>query len=114
MEPALEKTREVQKDAWNKSSVGWKKWDGMMMNFLKPVGDAMIRMLNLKVTDNVLDVATGTGEPGLSIAMSVKQGSVTGTDLSSDMLAVARENAISRRIKNFNAVCCDVSVLPFD
>src|SRR6266404_889887 len=101
MEPLLEKIREVQKEAWNKSSAGWKKWDDIKMKFLKPMSDEMIRMLGLKDDDIVLDVATGTGEPGLTIASILKNGKVTGTDLSEKMVAVAE------------AICCDVSSLPF-
>src|SRR5688572_4814355 len=81
MEAQLEKIREVQKEAWNKSSSGWKKWDDLMMNFLKPLNTEMIRMLNLNDTDIVLDVATGTGEPGLTIASLLKSGKVVGIDL---------------------------------
>ena len=113
MELRLEKIREVQKEAWNKSSAGWKKWDDVMMEFLKPMSDEMIRMLHLKEDDIVLDVATGTGEPGLTIATFLKNGKVTGIDLSEKMLAVAEENAAKRGIKNFETICCDVSALPF-
>ena len=113
MEPRLEKIREVQKEAWNKSSAGWKKWDDVMMEFLRPMSDEMIRMLHLNEDDIVLDVATGTGEPGLTIATFLKNGKVTGIDLSEKMLAVAEENAAKRGIKNFETICCDVSALPF-
>jgi ubiquinone/menaquinone biosynthesis C-methylase UbiE len=108
MEPQLEKLREVQKDAWNKSSAGWKKWDDIVMEFLKPMSDEMIRMLRLKDDDIVLDVATGTGEPGLTIASILKNGKVTGVDLSEKMLAVAEENKRKRGIKilkQFVAMC---------
>jgi ubiquinone/menaquinone biosynthesis C-methylase UbiE len=114
MEPDLEKLREVQKEAWNKSSAGWKKWDDINMKFLKPMSDEIIRKLNLKDDGIVLDVATGTGEPGLTIAALVKNGKVIGTDLSEKMLAVAEENARKRYIKNFETICCDVAALPFE
>jgi ubiquinone/menaquinone biosynthesis C-methylase UbiE len=114
MEEQLKKLREVQKDAWNKSSVGWKKWDSMFMAFLKPTSDEMIQMMNLADDANILDVATGTGEPGLTIAFKVKKGKVTGTDLSEKMLEVANENAANRGITNYETFCCDVSSLPFE
>ena len=113
MEPDLEKIREVQRDAWNKSSVGWKKWDDMTMNFMKPTGDEIIRALQLKETDTVLDVATGTGEPGLTMATMLAHGKVIATDLAEQMLAIAAENAANRNIKNFETRCCDVSAFPF-
>ena len=96
MEDQLHKLREVQKDAWNKSSIGWKKWDSMNMAFLRPVSDEMIQTMNLADDHHILDVATGTGEPGLTIASVVKNGKVTGTDLSEKMLEVASENAVNR------------------
>lgn len=114
MEAQLEKIREVQKEAWSKSSQGWKKWDEMVMNFMKPASDEMIRMLKIKSSDIVLDVATGTGEPGLTIAGMLKEGKVTGIDLSGEMLAVAREKASGRGTRNFETACCDVSELPFE
>ena len=114
MDSHLEKIREVQKEAWNKSSPGWKKWGEMMMTFLKPMTVEIIHMLRLSDDDIVMDVATGTGEPGLTIASMLKQGKVTGIDLADSMLAVAAENAVKRGIYNFETVCCDVSALPFE
>ena len=70
--------REQQKASWDKFSPGWKKWDGFTMKFLKPMGDQIIKMLQVKPTDHVLDIATGTGEPGLTIASLANKGKVTG------------------------------------
>jgi ubiquinone/menaquinone biosynthesis C-methylase UbiE len=114
MEAQFEKILEVQKEAWNKSSVGWKKWDSMVMAFLQPMSDEMIQMMNIADHNNILDVATGTGEPGLAIASMLKNGKVTGTDLSEKMLEVANENAVNRGIANFETICCDVSSLPLE
>lgn len=113
MDPHLEKLREVQKEAWNKSSAGWKKWDEIMMTFLSPMTVEIIHMLCLRDDDIVMDAATGTGEPGLTIASMLKLGKVTGTDLAEGMLAVAAENAARRGIYNFETACCDISALPF-
>ena len=113
MEHHLEQIREQQKEAWNRFSPGWKKWDDLFMDFLKPMGDEIIQRLNLKDTDVVLEVAAGTGEPGLTIASKLKNGKVVITDLAEDMLVIARENAIQRRIKNIETRACDVCELPF-
>ena len=48
MEPQLEAIRDQQKDSWNKFSGGWKKWNDFNMDFLKPMGDAMIKALNIQ------------------------------------------------------------------
>jgi SAM-dependent methyltransferase len=114
MEPLFEKILQVQKEAWNKSSAGWKKWDELMMHFLSPLNIQMIQSLELKDSDTVLDVATGTGEPGLTISSIVRSGKVIATDLSEDMLSVAREKANIRAINNFETICSDTFLLPFD
>ncbi|MCG2612520.1 class I SAM-dependent methyltransferase [Flavobacterium sp. SM15] len=114
MEQQLEQIREQQKASWNKFSPGWKKWDDLTMDFLKPMGEEIIKLLNLKDNDIVLDVAAGTGEPGLTIASRMNgQGKVIITDLAEDMLEIARENATHRGIKNIETVACDVCELPF-
>ena len=113
MELELEQIREQQKASWNKFSPGWKKWDDLMMDFLQPMGDEIIRSLQLNDTAHVLDIAAGTGEPGLTIAALVKNGKVIMTDLSDDMLEIAKENALLRGIANVETKACDVSELPF-
>ncbi len=110
----LEQIRDQQRESWNSFSPGWKKWDDMTMYFLKPMGDEIIRMLNINDNDTVLDVATGTGEPGLTIASMLKNGNVVATDLSEGMLKIACENAVNRGIMNFETVNCDISSLPFE
>lgn len=113
MEKQLEEIREQQKATWNKFSTGWKKWDELTMDFLKPMGDTIIQQLKLRDTDVVLDVAAGTGEPGLTIASKLKNGKVIITDLADDMLVIAREKAASKGIKNVEFRACDVCELPF-
>jgi SAM-dependent methyltransferase len=83
------------------------------MNFLKPMGDEIIRLIKPKDIDMVLDVASGTGEPGLTIAAMLRGGMVVVTDLAEGMLEVARENAARRGIKNIKFFTGDVSELPF-
>jgi ubiquinone/menaquinone biosynthesis C-methylase UbiE len=97
MSSNLDQIRDQQRETWDQFSAGWKKWDEMVLGWLAPFGEAMIRHANLKEDSRVLDVAAGTGEPGLSAAALVPQGHVTVTDLSERMLAVAAENAARRR-----------------
>ncbi|MBA2249077.1 MAG: methyltransferase domain-containing protein [Chitinophagaceae bacterium] len=113
MEQQLNDIREQQKETWNKFSPGWKKWDDFTMKFLKPMGDAIISELNIKESDVVLDAASGTGEPGLTIAAMVKSGKVTGIDVADKMLVLAKENAASKQLNNFETKTCDICELPF-
>jgi ubiquinone/menaquinone biosynthesis C-methylase UbiE len=113
MNEQLQEIREQQKQSWNKFSGGWKKWDEMTMDFLRPMGQEIIDSINPSGNDMVLDIAAGTGEPGLTIAMMLKGGKVVITDLAEDMLTVARENAVTRGISNIETKACDVCELPF-
>lgn len=83
------------------------------MNFLKPMGDEIIQLINPENGDVVLDIASGTGEPGLTIATRLDTGRVVLTDLSEEMLAIASKNASSRGITNVETRVCDVCALPF-
>ena len=113
MESQLTEIREQQRAAWNKFSPGWKKWDVLMMNFMRPIGDEIIHRLHLRPNAVVLDVASGTGEPGLTIAEMLPEGKVVSIDIAEAMLAVARENAAQRSIPNFETQVADVCELPF-
>jgi len=106
--------RNKQRDSWNAFSPGWEKWDDLTMDFLRSQGDEIIKALDLKPQDNVIDIAAGTGEPGLTMATIVHQGTVTSVDLSEKMLLIAEQKASSRKIRNFSTCACDVCDLPYE
>lgn len=112
MQAELENIRNHQRDTWNQFSPGWKRWDDFTMTFLKPMGDAIIAALDIKKTDVVLDIASGTGEPAMTIATRAKH--VTGTDIADKMLDIARENAKSKKIQNIVFQVADITELPFE
>jgi ubiquinone/menaquinone biosynthesis C-methylase UbiE len=113
MEATLEQVRDQQQATWNEFSAGWKKWDDMVLRWLGPVGDALVDEARLRPTSRVLDVAAGTGEPGLSAAARTPQGKVTITDLAEKMLRVAEENAARRGLANVETRLADAGALPF-
>ena len=103
----------TQKASWNKFSAGWKKWDTLTMEMLRPHGDAIMDHLGATGTSVVLDIAAGTGEPGLSIARHLHGGKVVITDLAEHMLAVAKEKAAAAGITNVEFREADANALPF-
>src|SRR5712692_8986924 len=105
---------EKQREDWKLIALGWKKWDHYLMEWLKPVGEKILDLANLEDGDIVLDVATGSGEPGLSAARRVGKGKVIGLDISQEMINIAREKAKSLGIKNYEARTYSSSELPFD
>jgi len=114
MNKDLEAIREQQKASWNRFAAGWKKWDPVTMEFLQPMKEAIINYLQPKDGQKILDIAAGTGEPALSIATSINNGVVTITDISEEMLEIAREKAIAKELTNIETVICDASDLPFE
>jgi ubiquinone/menaquinone biosynthesis C-methylase UbiE len=113
MNERLQTISDEQKKTWDNVSHGWKKWNEFTMNFLKPMGDAIIKALCIQSNDVVLDIASGTGEPAFSIAAIAKDGEVYATDLSEEMLTIARSYADERNINNIEFKVADVSDLPF-
>ena len=105
---------EQQRKNWNQFSGGWKKWDDLIMQAMKPIGDALIYHLDVKGTEKVLDVASGTGEPGLTLSGMLPRGEVIGTDLSENMVSIANHNSAERNILNYRSQSSDAANLPFD
>jgi SAM-dependent methyltransferase len=63
---------------------------------------------------NVLDLASGTGEPAISLAQAVgAQGHVTATDLSAELLEIAAQRARDRGLNNFTIQTADAHALSF-
>ena len=62
----------------------------------------------------VVDLASGTGEPGISLAERVgSSGFITAVDQSSELLEVAAERAQSKKLQNFKTQHSDAHQLPF-
>ena len=87
---------------WNAAAPGLKKNYGKdMLKWMGPVSDQLIRSTGITSGQTVLDVATGAGEPALTIAKVVgPRGRVIGVDLSPEMLGLANERAVSQSITN--------------
>ena len=112
--PSADAIRDGQRAAWAGLSAGWEKWDSVIMEQLGPVGDAMIERLDIAEDQQHLDIAAGTGEPGLTIARLAPRGRVVLTDLVREMLDVAARRARAQRIGNIETQVCSADDLPFD
>jgi ubiquinone/menaquinone biosynthesis C-methylase UbiE len=54
---------------------------------IAPVGEALLNALNVCPGESVLDVAAGTGEPGLTLARrQLGEVTITGTDTAQSMV----------------------------
>jgi SAM-dependent methyltransferase len=113
MSTPADEIRDRQQATWNEFSAGWKKWDDVIVPWQAPAGVALLDGARLQPTSHVLDIASGTGEPALSAAVRCPQGRVVMTDLAESMLAVAREIAARRGLRNVETRQCDAGALPF-
>jgi SAM-dependent methyltransferase len=111
--PRAEEIRDAQRVAWARLSSGWEKWDRVIMAQLGPVGAAMIERLGIADDQQHLDIASGTGEPGLSIAERAPGGRVVLTDLAPEMLDVAARRARAQGVSNVETRVCSADDLPF-
>ncbi len=114
MSAAADHIRDQQRTIWDQFSAGWKKWDAEVLGWHAPFGDALIEESRLRPDSSVLDVAAGTGEPGLTAAALVPQGSVVLSDISAGMLLVAEGRAHAKGLRNVRTTVSDVAALPFD
>jgi len=112
--PSADEIRDAQRLTWAGLSAGWEKWDSVIMEQLGPVGAAMIERLAIAADQQHLDIASGTGEPGLSIARRAPQGRVVLTDLVAEMLEVAARRAGEQGVANIETEVCSADDLPFD
>jgi SAM-dependent methyltransferase len=92
----------------------WRKWSPQFAIFLREATDVLVEAAHVQRGMQVLDLASGTGEPALTLAERVgSTGHVTATDLGSGMLAIAEENAHSQGLANMSFRQADVHQLPF-
>lgn len=111
--PNNEEIRDSQRVAWAGLSAGWEKWDSIIMDQMAPVSTAIIDSLNISTHQQHLDIASGTGEPGLSIARLAPRGHIVLTDISAEMLDIATRRASAQGITNFETAVCSADDLPF-
>jgi SAM-dependent methyltransferase len=90
------------------------KWKAKSAAMGKAVTEALVEYAQARPGMRVLDLASGTGEPAISIAMRVgSQGHVTALDLSADLLEIANDRAQQRSLQNFSTQQADAHALPF-
>ncbi|MBK7875359.1 MAG: methyltransferase domain-containing protein [Planctomycetes bacterium] len=83
-----------QRELWSDVAAGWRAWWRIFEAGAQPLSDRMVALARVGPGGRVLDVATGIGEPAVTAARVVgATGRVLGTDLATEMVAIARERA---------------------
>jgi SAM-dependent methyltransferase len=96
------------------SLVASEKWKAKSATMGRPVTEAIVDYARPMPGMQVLDLASGTGEPAITIASRVgPDGHVTALDLSAELLEIAAKRAKARRLENFSVREADAHSLPF-
>jgi SAM-dependent methyltransferase len=94
--------------------VASEKWKAKSAAMGKAVTDTLVDYARPSLGMQVLDLASGTGEPAITIASRIgPAGHVTALDLSADLLQIAEKRAQARTLINFATRQADVHMLPF-
>jgi ubiquinone/menaquinone biosynthesis C-methylase UbiE len=99
---------------WTGSAPYWEKHRAIIREMFAPVAEALIAEAQIKSGHNVLDIATGPGEPALTIAERVGlEGKVVGIDVIPEMAEAARREANRRGFRNTTFDVASADRLPF-
>jgi SAM-dependent methyltransferase len=102
---------------WSGSAPYWEKHREIIRQMFAPVTEALIADAQIASGQTVLDVATGPGEPALSVAERVgPEGKVHGIDPIPEMVAAARRAAsqLNRKNAQFDVAFADQLPFPAD
>jgi arsenite methyltransferase len=78
----------------------------------RPITDPTLELMNLRPSDTVLDVGSGTGWLARQIAMKVPEGRVVGIDISDEMIKQARRS--SDGLDNLTFLPGGVDLIPWE
>jgi ubiquinone/menaquinone biosynthesis C-methylase UbiE len=102
---------------WRDAAPGWRAWLEVLeaADGGGTVSRTLVQLAGLGPGDEVLDVAAGYGEPGLTAARAVAPGGrVVCTDISAEMLAVGRERVAAAGLDNVEFLEGDAEELAFE
>ncbi|MGH9913144.1 MAG: class I SAM-dependent methyltransferase [Nitrososphaeraceae archaeon] len=93
--------KQGQRESWDSVAAEWQKWWKTTETAAEKVSRRLIELAEIKPGSKVLDIATGIGEPAITAAKKVGDGGhVLATDISPQMLSIAKQRAISLGLQN--------------
>ena len=93
--------KEAERQSWNSVANNWQKWWKTIERGAEKVSRRLIELAEIKPGSRVLDIATGIGEPAITAANQIgNNGHILATDISPQMLSVAKQRATSLGLQN--------------
>ncbi len=103
-----------QRQQWNGVAAGWEKWWPTFEQMAQKVSKRLVHLADVQPNQNVLDIATGIGEPAVTMARQVgDDGKVVAVDQSPEMLAIARNRAGQLGLANIEFQESDAEAINF-
>lgn len=94
--------------------VAAEQWKAKSALLGSAVTEALVEFAHPLPGMRVVDLASGTGEPGISLAERVGPGgSITAVDQSAELLEIAADRAQNKKLLNFSTQQSDAHQLPF-
>jgi SAM-dependent methyltransferase len=112
----IQKFRENLHQEWtgDRTVAAWRKWHSQIAEFTRGATEAILESAHPRPGMRVLDLASGVGDPALSIASKVAPaGRVTATDLGPRMMSLAEELARKKGLTNIEFREASAESLPF-
>jgi ubiquinone/menaquinone biosynthesis C-methylase UbiE len=107
-----EAIKEQLRRDWDRAASSWRRYDERLRNDSAPVTRRLLELARARGGHRVLDIGSGTGEPGLPAAELVgPAGFVLLTDQSPEMIAVARDKARAAGLENVDFQVIDAEKL---
>ena len=107
--------KELVRADWSNRGAAWDRWADELAAMADRFNQPLLDAADVRPGQRVLDLASGAGEPALTIAGRVGgEGRVTATDLVPEMLAGARRRAALAGFDNIDFELADMEALPFD
>jgi SAM-dependent methyltransferase len=100
--------KETTREQWQQAAEAWHRWSPTIEAWLGESTRVMLDLAEVGSSDRVLDLATGAGEPALTIAERVgPTGYVLATDIAPNLLAFAAQAAADRGLSNLETRVMD-------
>jgi ubiquinone/menaquinone biosynthesis C-methylase UbiE len=107
-------TTEAMRVYWQDRGAYWDNAADIIADVTAGLNSPLIEIADIQPDQKILDLASGAGEPALTIALLVgPNGEVTATDLVPEMLAGAERRAAEKNISNIQFEIADMAALPF-
>jgi SAM-dependent methyltransferase len=100
---------------WQTIASGWERRREQIEKTTRPVTEWMVRALDPKPGDTVLELAAGPGDVGFAAAPLLgEKGRLISSDFSSEMVEVARRRAAELGLKNVEHQQIDAEAIPLE